>query len=140
MAYFGGASRMAGDPGLFDTLQRVGRSTLSLFSGGPVAAIGSFFQPPGIAIPRLVGRRGGAARPAAVTIGADGVARRRRRKMNMGNIKALKRAMRRQDGFVKIAKKALKGSNFEVVSRASQATARAKASVLKAQATRHHAR
>lgn len=137
MAYFGGAGRLAGDPGLFDTLRKVGRSAFSFIPGGSaVQAEFDFFRSPRgpAAIPRIP--RGG----GGITVGADGVARSRRRKMNVTNVKALKRAMRRTDGFVKVAKKALKGSNFEVVSRASQATARAKASVLKAQATRHHAR
>lgn len=134
MSYFGGAGRMAGDPGLFDTLRKVGRGLVAQFVPG--ATIASQFLPPGrgrgLAIPRIRSTRGA----QMVTVGADGVVRRRRRKMNVGNIKALKRAMRRQDGFVKVAKKALKDSNFAVVSKSSLATSRAKA---RAQADAHHA-
>ncbi len=142
MSYFGGASRFAGDPGLFDTLRRLGGRAIRAFTPAPVRAAASLFQRPTSggfpAIPQLFPTGVSRASPV-MQIMADGTMRPRRRKMNMGNVKALKRAMRRQDGFVKIAKKALKGSNFEVVSRAAQATARAKAAVLKAQATRHHA-
>ncbi len=135
MAYFGGASRLAGDPGLFDTFRKVARAGLSFLPGASLAgSAAQFFQQPSRRFP--IPLRGGGRGPGAVTVGADGIVRRKRRKMNMGNIKALKRAMRRQDGFVKVAKKALKGSNFVVVSRASQATARAKS---KAIADAHHA-
>ncbi len=135
MAYFGGASRMAGDPGLFDTLRNIGRAIIPLTPlGGPIAAATTFFKPGGrFPIPR----RGG--RAPVLEAMPDGTVRRKRRRTNFGNIKALKRAMRRQDGFVKVAKKALEGSNFTVVSRASQATARAKASAAKAIAAAHHA-
>ena len=44
---------------------------------------------------------------------------RRRRRMNVTNDKALRRAIRRTQGFVKLAKKALKGTGYTVVSRGS---------------------
>ena len=46
---------------------------------------------------------------------------RRRRRMNPANPKALRRAIRRQDGFVKLARRALKGSGYTIVSRGSRA-------------------
>lgn len=136
MGYFGGSSRFAGDPGLFDTLKRIGRTALGFTPlGGPISTAESFFQRPTgrFPMPRLGGRQ-----PAAggVTIGSDGVVRRKRRRINYGNTKALKRAMKRQDGFISLAKKALKGSNYTVVTRSSQAVAAAKR---KAAEDRHHA-
>jgi len=49
--------------------------------------------------------------------GATGFAKRRR--MNVANPKALRRAIRRQAGFVKLARKALKGSGYTIVTRGS---------------------
>jgi hypothetical protein len=42
------------------------------------------------------------------------------RRMNVTNPKALRRAIRRQAGFVKLAKKALKGTGYTIVSRGSR--------------------
>lgn len=42
---------------------------------------------------------------------------RKRRRMNPGNAKALRRAIRRQDAFVKLARGALKGSGYKIVSK-----------------------
>jgi len=38
----------------------------------------------------------------------------RNRRMNVANPRALRRAMRRTDGFVKLAKRALKGTGYAV--------------------------
>lgn len=40
-----------------------------------------------------------------------------RRRMNVANPKALRRAIRRQSGFVKLARRALKGSGYKITSR-----------------------
>ena len=45
---------------------------------------------------------------------------RRRRRINPANPKALRRAIRRTDGFVKLARRALKGSGYTIVSRSSR--------------------
>lgn len=45
---------------------------------------------------------------------------RRRRRINPANPKALRRAIRRQAGFVKLAKRALKGSGYRIVTAGSQ--------------------
>ena len=47
--------------------------------------------------------------------------RKKYRRMNVTNDKALRRAVRRQAGFVKLAKKALQGTGYTVVSRSSRA-------------------
>lgn len=44
----------------------------------------------------------------------------RRRRMNVANAKALRRAIRRQAGFVKLARKALKGTGYTIVTRGSR--------------------
>lgn len=57
--------------------------------------------------------------------GATGFQYRKRRSMNYTNPKALRRAMRRTDGFVKVARRALKGSKYQIVTRgASRSTKR----------------
>ncbi len=43
----------------------------------------------------------------------------KRRRMNVGNTRALRRAMRRTDGFVRLAKRALKGSKWKIVTASS---------------------
>lgn len=43
----------------------------------------------------------------------------KRRTMNPGNAKALRRSIRREEGFAKLARRALKGSRFKVVSASS---------------------
>lgn len=50
---------------------------------------------------------------------------RKRKRMNVANPKALRRAIRRQAGFVKLAKRALKGSGYTVVSKGSRRPQRA---------------
>lgn len=50
--------------------------------------------------------------------------RPRRRRMNVANPKALRRAIRRQSGFVKLARKALKGTGYTIVSRGSRSRPR----------------
>lgn len=45
---------------------------------------------------------------------------RKRRRINPANPKALRRAIRRQDGFVKLARRALKGSGYTIVTRGSR--------------------
>lgn len=47
--------------------------------------------------------------------------RKRSRRMNLGNVKALRRADRRIDGFVGVARKALRHTNYKVVSKSSRA-------------------
>ncbi len=128
MGYFGGSSRFAGDPGLFDTFKRIGRGALGFATGGFGGAIAglsrrpptprqaaTFFQAPrsGPPLPGVI-----AAGQRLFPGGATGFAPRRRR-MNVGNAKALRRAIRRTDGFVKLARSALKNTGFKIVSKSS---------------------
>ncbi len=50
---------------------------------------------------------------------ADGTIVRRRRRMNPANPKALRRAVRRTDAFVNMAKGALKNTGFKIVSKSA---------------------
>ena len=61
------------------------------------------------------GGRGGAMCPSGYHFAKDGSGRLvRNRRMNVANPRALRRAMRRTDGFVKLAKRALKGTGYAV--------------------------
>jgi hypothetical protein len=118
---------MAGDPGLFGNLFRRGVSAAKGFlGGGPVGAAAAFVRPtPGRAgaqVQRVPGIKGLAQRivPGGKTgLMVEGGERKRRRRMNVTNDKALRRAIRRQAGFVKLAKKALKGTGYKIVSTSS---------------------
>jgi len=46
--------------------------------------------------------------------------------LNYANDKALKRSIRRQDGFVKLARAALKGSGYAIVSKSSRRSSKPK--------------
>jgi len=139
MAYFGGTGRPVGDPGFFSTIRKIGGAVGRGIVKTAFPALGNIFdqsrprgsvgQLPGLSLPITGGKTQG------MTIGKDGVMRKRRQRMNVGNVKALKRSIRRTDGFVKLAKDALKNTGFTVVSKSSQATRRA---TEKASARRHH--
>ena len=124
-----------GDPGLFGFLGGIVKKGLGLAGGllpGPLGGIARFA---GSLIPggaRMVPSRQAArqAAPGGLQIPVPGIRGmgqraflggatgwepgRRRRRMNPGNVKALRRAMRRQDSFVKLARRALKGSKYKI--------------------------
>ena len=61
------------------------------------------------------GGRGGAVVPSGYHFAKDGSGRLvRNRRMNVANPKALRRAIRRTDGFVKLAKRSLKGTGYAI--------------------------
>ena len=61
------------------------------------------------------GGRGGSMVPSGYHFAKDGSGRLvRNRRMNIANPRALRRAIRRTDGFVKLAKRALKGTGYAV--------------------------
>lgn len=66
---------------------------------------------------RIGSQRGGQA--AEVTENGEVVLKPKRRRMNYGNVKALRRADRRMTGFVKVARSALKHTNYKVVSKSA---------------------
>lgn len=159
MTYFGNSSRMAGDPGFFGTLfglgKRAARGAVGFATGGVGGAIASQFRRPSMrsiapAAPppprQVVPARGivagiqrfvpGGKTGLVVVDPETGMEVRRRRRMNVGNAKALRRAIRRTDGFVRLAKGALKNTGFKIVSKSSGKVSRA--TMDKAVAAAHH--
>lgn len=138
MPYGMSYGRMQGDPflgGLIKGAIKLGKGAIGgvirEFTGGsqvrvpsvqlPVPASGMGF--PGVGQGRIVptpGLRGLGQR--LIPGGQSGyqVVGQKRRRMNPANPKALRRAIRRQDGFVKLARRALKGSGYQIVSRGSR--------------------
>lgn len=134
MSYYGmGDYYLAGDPGLFSTLG-------GWFKSGARGAIGQLpIVGPAITVgSRILSGRSGGGGPAPIQIirptelgrrptagpALTPTGRKRRRRMNYANDKALKRATRRTDGFVKLAKNALKGTGYKIVSKSSSRSAR----------------
>ncbi len=136
MSYFGG-TQGRGDPGFFDTLFRVGKGivkgAVQGFTGAgqpPPRQQTPFFppsrggftppvRPPGRRITKVPGFRGGVERLLPGGRTGFEVVRPRRRRMNVGNAKALRRAIRRTDGFVRLARASLKNTGFKIVSKSS---------------------
>jgi len=139
MAYFGGSQNLRGDPGFFGTLfGGIKRVAGGLIARTPLGAVAEAFVPPRgggiqqIAPPPM--QRTSLQRDFRVDLGAalpfgkpfvqsidprTGMLRKRRRRMNAGNTKALRRAIRRTDAFVGLAKSALKNTGWKVVSKSS---------------------
>jgi len=149
MSYFGGSSRLAGDPGFFGTLLSVGKRIGRAALGIPPKQAVSFraptpgFRSNGIPIIRTPGikaaiQRGIPGGATGLEVGPDGMMRRKRRRMNAGNAKALRRAIRRTDAFVGLAKSALKNTGFKIVSKSAGKVS--PATLAKAVAKAHHER
>ncbi len=150
MAYFGGSQNMRGDPGFFDTLFKVGKRVIGAAIGATPVGAGiaalsgppraqqqqTVFAPPsrGMAIPRI-----GRTTASRTVIDAQGFpVRRPRRRMNAGNAKALRRAIRRTDAFVRLSRGALKNTGFKIVSKSAGKVSRA--TMDKAVAKAHHSK
>jgi len=148
MAYFGGSQNLRGDPGFFGSLFGAAKGFLT---GGPTGAVSGaisgfrgrrrrFVRPvTQQEITRVPGIRGAFQR--RLPFGATGFeveGRPRRRRMNAGNAKALRRAIRRTDAFVRLSKSALKNTGFKIVSKSSGKVSRA--TMDKAVAAAHHAK
>jgi len=152
---------MVGDPGFFGSLFRAAKGGVRGFiGGGPIGAItGSArgfrarpttpraiptrsFQPPNVfrtgrpgVVPVI--QKAFGFKPPTITIDAEtGEAMPKRRRMNVGNAKALRRAIRRTDGFVRLSRSALKNTGFKIVSKSSGKVSRA--TMDKAVAAAHH--
>lgn len=110
--------------GFLSSLLSAGVRTIGGFlKGGPVGAVGGLLA--GAAVPPLVKKATGLGFPgpggrtihplAALPGGAPLITGpHRRRRMNPANPKALKRAIRREQGFVKLARRTLKGTGFTI--------------------------
>lgn len=94
------------------TRGQASRSTLRAAQARQVQASRGYVQPTMARQPMIIPKPGGSG------IQKMGYPEKRRR-MNVTNDKALRRAIRRTNGFVKLAKKALKGSGYKVVSKGS---------------------
>jgi len=83
--------------------------------GAPAAPGGSF---PGRSMANVGGSYGTTVTPSGKVkrIRKDGKPWKDPR-MNVGNARALRRAIRRQEGFVKLAKRALKGTKYTITTR-----------------------
>lgn len=129
----GDYGRYRGDPGILDVFRKIGGTALGVVGQmvpGPAGAVmrqaSAIVKPratttaaaprAGVmpAVPRttLAAPSGGGG--GTVRVNAAGEVVQRRRRMNVGNAKALRRAIRRQQGFVKLAKKALKGTGYKI--------------------------
>jgi len=140
MAYFGGGSRFAGDPGFFGTLfggvTKIARRALGVTPvGQAVGQLAKFQRPSRLAIPQIGRQR---PRPGVPQMMLNGEVRPRRRRMNVGNTKALTRAIRRTDGFVRLARRSLKNTGFKIVSKSAGKVSQA--AMAKAVAAAHHAK
>lgn len=134
---------MVGDPGFFGSLfggfKKVARVGLGFATGGVGGGIAGLrtggsrtrptFTPRGIAPPQSIAAQSFRQRPGLIpavktffggpsSIGPAGMPRRRRR-MNAGNAKALRRAIRRTDAFVRLSRSALKNTGFKIVSKSA---------------------
>ena len=98
----------------------------------------AFRRPVGGGVPPVGTALAGPGRsPAKIIIdAATGQELPRRRRMNVGNARALRRAIRRTDGFVRLAKSALKNTGFKIVSKSSGKVSRS--TMDKAVAAAHH--
>lgn len=126
MAYYGqGDFYRQGD--FFGTLGGIFKGAvktgLGFLSGGPVGAV--------TAATSLIPRKTGSGLtlpmappmlPKGTTVAPDGTIRRKRRRMNVTNPKALRRANRRVDGFVREVKKSLKHTNYKLVSKGTRSS------------------
>jgi hypothetical protein len=146
MSYYMGDYYM-GDPGLFSFVKKavrgVGRIAGGFLRGGPIGAVST-------GVGMLTGAQRSAARRAQpqqrrlqaeyrriqahqveVSPGYTRVGQMpgpelapRRRRINPANPKALRRAIRRMDGFVGLARKSLKHTNYTLVTKSSRARKR----------------
>ena len=125
-----------GDPGLFGFIKKIGGGLLrGIVGASPLGQAARFIQraipvrgprrPVGFPGMGLAGmplgerfKRGAQMMMPGGRTGLEGLGPRRRR-MNVANPKALRKAIRRQAGFVKLAKKALKGTGYRIVTKGS---------------------
>jgi len=140
MSYYG-AGDYYGAGGLGSFLSGVGRAAVGFVTGGPGGAISS-------AARSIIGSGGGSQQsvPVIRTPGIAGFAqraipggktglqigggRRKYRRMQYTNMKALRRSERRIDGFVKEVKKSLKHTNYQLVTKGSRRGGRKAPSVI----------
>jgi hypothetical protein len=139
---YGRMGQYRGDPGIFGALGKIAGAAIDILPG-PVGAIARLGKralerraPPSAVgvmpgVPGVMPTAYAAAGPAAA-VTQEGKPRRirkdgkpyKRPTMNVANPRALRRSIRRQAGFVKLARRALKGTGYTVVSRGVRRGAR----------------
>ena len=141
MSYYGQGDYY-GQGGPFDFIKKavgtVARGAVGFATGGVGGAIAAVMPRPrassGITnpvmptfrVPTFGGGGGGGGvtvNPMAILPGGDPFlefGRKKRRTTNYGNIKALRRAVRRQDGFVRAVRGSLKHTNYQLVTKGSR--------------------
>lgn len=130
---YGRSARYRGDPGIFGSIFR-GITGVAGMIPGPIGvaarvagtiAGGKKKPAPTAVFPGVKGVMPGEKRGPIMGPGTEGTmvprVPRKGRRMNVANPRALRKAIRRQAGFVKLAKRALTGSGYTVVSRSSRA-------------------
>lgn len=133
MPYYGQGDYYA-TGGLLDVVKGIGRAAIGFATGGPVGAaatlVGGRSRGSGGVQLQVPARPGITIRPGAILPGGQPFISsdmpRKRRRMNPANAKALRRAGRRVDSFVRLAKSSLKHTNYKIVSK-SAGKARGKA-------------
>lgn len=148
MSYLGGyqgdyLGAHRGDPGLFGFLggvaKKIAGTVLDVHPmGGVVKKIGGAVigrgrgRPQRTIVPPQLGGGGptgmagitprgtAAQQKAAARAMKAATGQRTYRRMNVGNAKALRRAIRRQQGFVKLARRALRGTGYTITTRGSR--------------------
>lgn len=126
MSYYG-AGDYYGAGGLGGFLKGVVKAGVGFLSGGPVGAVTAVLptrqpaqMPSGLVVPGKVPMIGSSGSSGTVTIdAATGLPRTKRRKMNYANSRALTRANRRVDGFVRLARRSLKHTGYKIVSKSA---------------------
>lgn len=120
--YLGG---YRGDPGFFGFLGRAAKKV----GGALLGATGQIMPGPGGIVARAASRAlsggfPGSGGPPGLPLGpmrpmglGEMQTGRKRKRMNVTNPKALRRAIRRQAGFVKLAQRALKGTGYRITTR-----------------------
>ena len=126
-----------GDPGLFGfigkKIKQVAGFGLKLLTGGGTTVVRQ--APPSMPTQAFPGGQRLTSTQQGRTPKQQAAARRveqiragaelpKRARMNVANPKALRRAIRRQAGFVKLAKRALKGSGYTVAPRGARRSTR----------------
>ena len=133
-----------GDPGLLSFLGKAATTALSIVPGGGAVktalSVGSKLLGGGKAKaapqPRTLPPAPRGTEIGMTPYGTPYVKRKKRRRMDYGNIKALRRADRRLDGFVGVARKALKHTNYKVVSRGAGKSRGSRGVITRAEARR----
>lgn len=138
MPYYGQGDYY-GQGGFMDILGTVAKGVTGFVTGGPAGAAAAVLGPKlfggggarpggtggfmGPLDPRRISIRPGAMLPGGMPgVSIDpvtGMPRRKRRRMNYTNVKALRRANRRMDGFVRETRKVLKHTNYKLVTKGS---------------------